>query len=189
MPEGIADNIIEFMSAIPVDVSKKEWYDKQCGNQINSVSDVSGIRLPDNIQDQVTKIYSSYFNQPIVALSTKFQNLRNEPAVLPPHCDRFRQISINYILQSGGSRVTTCFYKQKRKSASLDQGENATYDEVELDYQLQLPERQWHSYDVQTYHSVAGIENTRIFLLLLPASNPNLDEFCLQYSNIISGRP
>lgn len=185
-PEFLINEAIDLVNEVPVDPSKKEWFDSLNQNQVNSVTDVSGLRLPEHLQDCLNKLYSPYLKQSVIGIITKFQNLDpRSTAVVPPHCDRGRRIAINYMLQAGGTSVTTCFYKQRRKSSTLDRSENAPFLEVDLDYEIQFATKQWHSYDVQVYHGVKNIESSRIFLALLLDSNPTLEEFMSQNSEVV----
>ena len=66
----------------------------------------------------------------------------------PIHIDKHRSIVYNYLLQSGGSTVTTTMYSKY-------------YQPIQQEV---IPLHKWHSMDVKTLHGVEGIEsgNTRI---------------------------
>jgi len=66
----------------------------------------------------------------------------------PIHIDKHRSLAYNYLLQSGGSTVTTTMYSKY-------------YQPIQQEV---IPLHKWHSIDVKTLHGVEGIEsdNTRI---------------------------
>jgi hypothetical protein len=76
---------------------------------------------------------------------------------IPIHIDKNRDIAYNYLLQSGGSAVTTTMYSQY-------------YQPI---HQEIIPLHNWHSLDIKTLHGVEGIEsgNTRIAISVVPLTS------------------
>lgn len=142
--------------------------------------------MTPGIQKEINEVYSSYFQQPVIGIVGNLSNIGDsEPAQAPPHCDRFRKTAINYIMQTGGDNVYTCFYKKLRNNDNLSEAANSLYSEVTLDDKIKLPAKTWHAYNVQQYHSVEGITDTRLIFSLLLDSNPSLDDIEIQYPELL----
>ena len=179
----------EFANSIEPDRAGQEWIQNFHNNQIHAVSHVYGkphAFLSQELQQELNQIYYPYFQQSIMAIVAKFENLDlGIPAQSPPHCDRYRQTAINYIIQTGGPEVRTCFYQQSRRVQDLSQAENAQYHELDLESCQVIPERTWHVYDVQKYHSVENILTSRLIFSLVLEHNPDLVSFTTQYSKLL----
>lgn len=67
---------------------------------------------------------------------------------IPIHRDINRDQAYNYIIETGGDNVLTCFY---------------TNEFLVLD-KINIKVNQWHRIDTQIYHSVENISTTRIAL-------------------------
>lgn len=142
--------------------------------------------LNQDIMDKLKKIYGPYFGNDFVAFIGKLENTYKTGLVEnPPHCDKFRYISINYLLGLGGNNVLTCFYNESRKSKLMDKGENAKHEDLTLNYKIRLPKSTWHSFNVQCFHSVENIETSRLILSLVLLDNPDFNTFKEKYKNII----
>jgi hypothetical protein len=68
------------------------------------------------------------------------------------HKDFKRKVAINYLLDSGGSNVETCFYNEKRELVS----------------KVKIQEHRWHRIDVSKFHNVIGLESPRIAISINP---------------------
>jgi hypothetical protein len=68
------------------------------------------------------------------------------------HCDYGRTIAFNYIIDSGGSNVETCFYNNDRS----------------LIYSIKIDEHRWHRLDVSVLHNVINLERPRISITISP---------------------
>jgi len=190
LPIDLANKLIQLASAIEPDQAAKEWVEEFHNNSIRAVSHVYGrgaTIVSDELLAQINDLYSPYFNEKVFATVGKLENTYNDglPAESPPHCDRQRQVSINYLLSTGGDEVRTCFFKNPRHVYDLNQAENDVYDNLELDFKLVIPINTWHSYNVQYYHSVENIYSDRLMFSILPESNPDFDTFKKHYQNLI----
>ena len=65
---------------------------------------------------------------------------------IPVHKDRGRDIAINYIINTGGDNVRTVWYEEDYTTP--------THDAI-------MPAHTWHELQVDTYHSVLGLQERR----------------------------
>jgi hypothetical protein len=157
-------------------------------SDINEAGYVNRV-LPEDIQIELNKIYSQHFNQRVYGIFNKMVNKNpHGTSRVSPHCDRERLTSINYFIRTGGDNVRTCFYNESRldQTTLLTQGENAKEEQLTLDFELIFNEKQWHSYNVQKYHSVQNISNTRLLFALVLEDNIDYNTFQLKYANLIN---
>lgn len=63
------------------------------------------------------------------------------------HIDKDRTIAYNYLINSGGNNVYTVWCEN---------------DKVTETFKISIPIKTWHKLDVSTYHTVKGIDDTRI---------------------------
>jgi len=190
LPADLATKLITLSENNKSNETGKEWIEKFHNNSIRAVSHVydrDTSILTDAVLEEINDLYSLYFNERLVAALGKLKNTYTDglPAELPPHCDRQRQISINYLLETGGDDVRTCFFKTPRHVYDLSQSENDRYENLELDFKISIPKETWHSYNVQYYHSVENIYEQRLLFSILPESNPDFDTFKKRYQNLI----
>ncbi|CAB4133274.1 hypothetical protein UFOVP257_110 [uncultured Caudovirales phage] len=189
LPTDLLYDIITVADKLELDLDGQKWMTEFHENQIQIVSQVYGRSntiLPAFMQQQIEDIYKPFFNQPITGVVGKLTNIHGVGySQSPPHCDRQRNIAINFIMRAGGDNVLTCYYKNKRKSNLLSESENSKHKDVELDFKVRLPEKHWHAYDVQNYHSVENITGSRLIFSLLLESNPTFEEFTKEYSNLL----
>ena len=189
LPVELERTIAEFASAIPPDEDGRLWIENFHDNQVQAVSHVYGrgnTFLSDAIQQQLNDLYSSYFGESVTGIVGKLDNTQHyTSACSPPHCDRYRYVAINYLLQAGGSNVMTCFYKQHRGSDDLTSADNIQYTKLDLHAEVCVPEQSWHAYNVQYYHSVENIESTRLMFSLVLDSNPTASMFKIKYINLL----
>jgi hypothetical protein len=187
----ISDQLTKFAMAIPPDSEGQKWLEEFHSNEIHSISVAYGrVPIPDQLQQEIRNIYSVFFGEEVKAVVANLSNTYGDRlAESPPHCDRARKVSINYILQTGGDNVRTCFFNEKRKGTDLTAAENLTYDQLTRNFDVCLPYNTWHSFDVQTYHSVENIESTRVLFSLILPSNPDFITFKEKYKDIIIQQP
>ena len=189
LPRDIEQEIINTADKIPSDESGRLWIEEFHNHQVHAVSHVYGRAnsiLNGQLQEEIQQLYGKYFNENLVAVVGKLENTGGvQLAEAPPHCDRARYVAINYLIKSGGSNVLTCFYNEHRSNDDLTMAENVKYNQITLNCKVCIPERQWHSYDVQYVHSVENIENTRLLFSIVPISNPNFDTFQKKYKDLI----
>ena len=135
--------------------------------------------------DLYTKeVYQPYFEEPIFPLFIKLVNAdTSTPAFYMPHVDQKRLTSLNFYLDPGGANVTTSTYEEEGPGDM--EGIVTTYDKVTLRSREPMNERKWYLLDVNRYHSVENIENTRITYAL---SFPNLSmrDFQEKYKHLVA---
>jgi len=68
------------------------------------------------------------------------------------HRDYGRSIAFNYIIDSGGNDVETCFYNNDRS----------------LLFSIKIEEHRWHRLDVSILHNVINLERPRIAITINP---------------------
>lgn len=189
LPVDLETNLIKIANEIPADLQGKEWIEEYHGWTIKAASHVYGRSntfLNHEMTAEIQQLYSGYFGEELIGIVGNLTNTYASGVVnVPPHCDRHRLVSINYILQSGGDDVLTCFYKEGRTGKDYTEAENKQYNEVTLDYKICIPERTWHSYNVQNYHSVENIKGTRLIFSLVLTSNPSFETFRKKYRDLI----
>lgn len=95
-------------------------------------------------------------------------NQAKGPAVFPPHTDNAREISINYIIDPGGSKVTTSIYKEKNDSPGRD---TRKFNEVTLDNRYLIPTNTWVAFNSKNFHSVENIDTERTILSIVVSRN------------------
>ena len=194
IPKPSTDMIAEIYKVanqVEIDEPGRAWIENFHQNKIRAVSHVYGHQqniLPKWMQDELNDLYVPYFNQKVRAIVGKLSNtyLDGLPAEAPPHCDRERLISMNYLLESGGDDVLTCFYKEPRKNPDLTLAENGLKENLELDFKICLPINKWHSYSVQYYHGVENIISNRLIFSIKLESNPDFETFKQQYSHLLT---
>ena len=189
LPKKLITTLTDIALSIPYDLAGKEWLENFHGGNIQIISQVYGrdnTFMTPEIQKEINDIYSPYFDQPVLGVLGNLSNTTGQgESECPPHCDRYRKMAINYILQTGGSDVKTSFYKESRASDNLDESANELYDNVTLDFEIQLPAQTWHAYDVQHFHSVRNIANTRLIFSLVPSNNIDFATFVKQHPELL----
>jgi hypothetical protein len=157
-----------------MNIAAQEYYTEQVG------------KIPIDIIREMQSIYSGYFYGGVYAFLGKAENLLKDlNAVTPPHCDRIRQVGINYLLSTGGVNVVTSFYNEKRINYNLSTGESLDYNKVSLSSQFVFPQEKWYAFNTQKYHSVENIENERYGICLMINLNPTFKKFNKKYKQLI----
>ena len=189
LPKQLELEILDVFALIQPDDSGRVWLENFHSDNIKVASQIYGrgeATLPIDVQDQLQATYNKFFQEPVQFIIGKFENSAGyDLACLPPHCDRERKIAINYLLESGGANVLTCMYQQPRKQHDLTAAENDLYENLKLDVVMCIPEKKWHVYDVQHYHSVENIETTRSMLSIFLPSNPDVNTFKNKYTGLL----
>lgn len=189
LDNNITQEIITAAQKIKPDISSIKWLEKFHNNNIKAVSQIFArdkAILPKILQDKIKQQYQHYFSVPITPIFGVFENIyKDSLAECPPHCDRQRKLAINYIITTGGFDVLTCFYHNQRINQNLEVAENGLHDNISLNFQIRLPDQIWHTYDVQTYHSVKNIETKRIILSLLLEDNIDYNNFINLHKHLL----
>jgi hypothetical protein len=112
-------------------------------------------------------------NIPLIGVHASIQEFTNGKFFIP-HRDLLRDVAYNYILETGGDAVETCFYKPKPEFKHLDVTARTfiPYDRIDLVDSVIFESGQWHKIDVTNIHSVENIDPTkRRFSLTLSIFN------------------
>lgn len=194
VPEPIRQRLLAIGEQVPDDIVTmnrlQEWY----GPSIRVASHIYGrlnAVVPPDLQAELNRMYSPYFGSTFTAILGKLRNTYSDgqTACTPPHCDRVRRVAVNYLLAAGGSNVQTVLYKTGRTNIDRTKAQDARYEDLEVDYQVRIPEQAWHAYNVQYYHSVENIETTRLlFSLVLDndiQGSLTYDSFVQNYKHLI----
>ena len=88
---------------------------------------------------------------------------RPRRAMLGAHTDRTRKYSLLYVLQTGGARVTTRWYREPDQDIWRE-GIVHIHDHSQLELldELEIPVRTWVCINAQCIHAVEGIQTQRI---------------------------
>ena len=188
LPDKIYNKLVETCYSTVLNEQSRLWtHDFHCGELVVA-GHKGGIVVPDDLLvKDLDLLYKDYFpGQELLFTTSRTSNVVGQKSILPPHCDRKRKLAINYVLKTGGSQVSTCFYKERRSTPTLDTSENRHYKDLTFDFLEVLPEKTWHCFDVQTFHSVNDIETDRFLLMInLRTTNPSIGEFSLKYKNLM----
>jgi hypothetical protein len=182
LPSHIVTKLRLLSNTLAHNDSDRQWLNDFHMHKVNVVNH-SFYKL-DNFTDEITELYSKYFNDSIVPYLGVLRNVNDSAACLPTHFDYQRYLAINYYIDLGGNNVRTCFYGEDR-IGDISAPKHVRYDEFVLTEEFKFKKDHWYGYSVQRCHSVENIETTRIFLILLPESNPNYIEFSKKYKNLI----
>jgi hypothetical protein len=130
-------------------------------------------KIPHDLEEEIIKstiinenifVYNSYENYKIYTatselkkfIETFFKNHIIRVQVIEKklhiHKDIGRKIKFNYLINSGGSNVETCFYNNK----------------IKLTQKIKIDERRWHKLDVSVLHNVINLETPRIAVTVSP---------------------
>jgi hypothetical protein len=97
-------------------------------------------------------------------------NEMTEGTHLVPHIDEMRIRAINYVIETGGSNVTTNFYRVKKKYQHLKASPRTYIPRNKLIpiEKICIQKEKWHSLSVQQIHDVRNIKlgKRRIILTL-----------------------
>ena len=194
LPQHIVTRALEIGEQIPDDIPTTVKLQEWCGDSVVVASHVYGgpdAGLPHDTQIELNKIYAPYFGSKFTAILGKLKNINSnsKTACTPPHCDRVRRMAVNYLLTAGGSNVQTVAYKTGRTDPNLARAQWGRYEDLEVDYQVCIPEQTWHAYNVQYYHSVENIETTRLLFSLILDNDTQgsltYDSFVQKYKHLI----
>ena len=185
----LVQEIVRLAEKIQPDFSSINWLENFHKKNIKAVSEIyarDNAVLPGHLQDKIKQLYQPYFSAAVTPIIGIFENIYKDSwSECPPHCDRQRKLAINYIVNTGGCNVLTCFYNNKRISESLELSESALHENLSLDFKVRLPDQVWHAYGVQTYHSVENIQTKRIILSLYLEDNIDYNDFIKLHNHLL----
>jgi hypothetical protein len=181
LPADIVTKIINVADFMGRDNEPRYWL-----NNFHSTNSVNQhFAVASELTSEINEIYAPYFNQSVTPMIGVMRNVTDQPACLPPHCDRARFIAINYYIELGGDDVQTCFYDYYRTSTDLSESKNIIPSELTLSQSKRFDKDTWYSYSVQQCHSVENVITTRTFLGLVLENNLNFTQFCQTYTDLI----
>jgi hypothetical protein len=101
-------------------------------------------------------------NIPVKGVYASIQEFTNGKFWIP-HRDLLRDVAYNYVLETGGDNVKTCFYKPKPEYEHLNVSARTCipYDRIDLIESTVFEKDQWHKIDVSKIHSVENIDPTK----------------------------
>jgi hypothetical protein len=142
--------------------------------------------LGPEISEELGSVFNEYFpGEELLFVIGRISSLNGEKSVAPPHCDRGRYVAINFLLQTGGTEVNTCFFKELRTKPMDNTSENIYHKDVTFDFKQKLPAKTWHCFDVQTFHSVENIESDRLLFSICLRTNPTYEKFVERYKQLV----
>ena len=188
LPDKIYNKLVEICYSTVLNEQSRLWTHDFHRGELVVAGHEGGIVVPDDLLvKDLDLLYKDYFpGEELLFTTGRISNVVGQKSISPPHCDRKRKLAINYLLKTGGSQVSTCFYKERRSTPTLDAAENRYYKDLTFDFLEVIPEKIWHCYDVQTFHSVNDVETDRfLFSIILRTTNPSIEEFSLKYKNLM----
>ena len=187
LPTDLKNQIVEISNGVETRQEINPWLQNFHG-AIPVASQEYGnqrTQMPTDIVLKIISLYQKYLPEDFLPILAVTDNVSTVPSHTPPHCDKTRQTAINYLLTTGGERVTTTIYQQTRQSDDLNLADHLRYQQVTVEQQHVLPIDRWHAFDVQTFHSVENITGRRCILSLVLKSNPDFQEFVNRYPTLI----
>jgi hypothetical protein len=111
---------------------------------------------PDELKDWVTQNITRHWANAgtVITDAGKY--------VVGPHIDRIRNYSLLYPIDTGGTNVSTVFYRLKDPKKSRDGFFYNDISELEEIARVHVPQKTWCILDTKTIHAVEGLESTRI---------------------------
>lgn len=195
IPDDLLADIKETATRMTLEPSTTEYLNEYYGNEYNiadfvvfqGVSETNKVLVNESIVQRLKDLYEPVFGCKVYPTLARQVNI-NPPtlATVGPHCDRFRTVGINYILDLGGNNVITKTYKNKREDHSnLDNSaETKKFEDVTFNLEYKLPKDTWFVFNPQQYHSVHNLESTRVLLFLL-WNTSDYDEFVNKYNHLL----
>jgi hypothetical protein len=188
LPEDLYNKLVEACYTMTSNEQKRQWLQEFHQDELVVAGHEYGtVVLDDLLVKDLDLLYKDYFpGEELLFTTGRISNVVGQKSISPPHCDRKRKLAINYLLKTGGQQVSTCFYKERRSTPTIEAAENRYYKDLTVDFKEIIPERTWHCFDVQTFHSVNDVETDRfLFSIILRTTNPSIEEFSLRYTNLM----
>lgn len=189
LPTQIEQVLVETCRSIPLKEQDRQWVNLFHKNELPIAAHSYGLQsapIPKDVVEFIQQYLKAYFGQEeLIMFVGILKNVVGQPSTSPPHCDRAREMAINYVLSTGGDNVQTCFYKEHREIHDITCAENKYYKDCTLDFKIKFPEKVWHAYNVQRYHSVENIEHERYLFSIKLKSNPTIDQFLVTHHHLV----
>lgn len=140
--------------------------------------------IESELREQFIKEYNNILSDHHMPTVGVFPNISPSTlASLPPHVDRERSLSLNYIIEPGGNNVITKFYHTPEHIKTENQIQVDHYDNLKLDCSLVTQKGNWYVLNVQKFHSVENVETTRIILSV--SMRINYEIFLEKYKHLV----
>ena len=188
LPQELYIKLVETCYSMTLNEQSRQWVHEFHQDELVVAGHEYGtVVLDESLVKDLELIYKDFFpGEELLFVTGRISNVVGQKSMSPPHCDRKRKLAINYLLKTGGQQVSTCFYKERRSTPTLETAENRYYKDLTVDFEEVIPERTWHYFDVQTFHSVNDVETDRfLFSIILKTTNPSIEEFSLKYKNLM----
>lgn len=186
LPKPDVDQLLEILKEIPSkleDEQNRLKHSELFSDHINIArcEYCSSVKL----KIYTNRYYQHLFYENITPVIVKLINtdINAGPAFYMPHVDKKRLVTLNFCISPGGKNVTTSFYKESGDYSAS--GNSLTYNDVTLDTKHSFNDSKWYFLDVNRYHSVENISDTRI-LFSISFNNISGDEFKEKYKNLLS---
>ena len=129
------------------------------------------------------KEYEDIFGEDIVPILGIMKNVTTKPACIPPHFDKVKGASVNFVIESGGDNCTTVLY-DKARTKDIEDPLFVDKDKVNSIGEYNL-NNGWYVFNTQQVHSVENIISRRVVLTLMPVSEISMENFILLYDHLI----
>lgn len=142
----------------------------------------SGQILDNSLTEMVREQYQSFFEFPIEAALSFFNNQQSQPACLPPHTHPKRTIALQYYFDTGAG-ARTVLYDFNRTCTPSRFMDYYDYSDVTYMTSTRFEKERWYMFDTRTPHSVEDINGHRMFIAFTFDSNHTI-ESVLQNSKL-----
>lgn len=186
-PKSILEQLLDQSRTIEELENDRAWVDNfHCGELDVAAHNYGkyGTTISNDIVKSINDFYTDFFGVEVKSVLGQIKNVVGRPSVTPPHCDRMRHVAINYVITPGGNDVYTCIYNESRTNPDMTSAENIYHKDVTLDFKVKIPVNTWHCYNVQQYHSVENVTDTRLIFSLFLVNNPTWQQFQQTYKHL-----
>ena len=123
----------------------------------------------------------SWIKKHIIAEWTNLGYSKISPPCLGPHLDRTRFYTLQYIIDTGGSEVSTVFYRARSENLQMETGKGLyfnDYSQLEPFEAFYAQSGEWYLINGRQIHSVENIQSTRVAVQIGLMRDP-IEEFLL----------
>jgi hypothetical protein len=176
LPEDLKNHIRSLISNSEYD----EKYRIICSRYHKDFNYVDRLRIPrdDKLSSYVNEYFVPLLGKPLMSLILCIRNYREGEACFPVHTDQDRKVAFSYVIDAGGSNVETVLYDKKNKNK--EHSDIIRYNKVNPVVSKKLEEDVWYFWNPRVFHSVEGVETTRIKIELVFEENDISYEHCLE---------
>ena len=154
-----------------------------CQKYHSNYNYVDRLRIPrdDKLSAYVDEHFAPLLGKSLMSLILCVSNYRDTKASFPVHTDQDRKVAFSYVIDAGGSNVETVLYDKKNKNK--EHSDIIRYNKVNPVVSKKLEEDVWYCWNPRVFHSVEGVETTRIKIELVFEKNDTSYEDCLKELN------